>query len=333
MESTTKPNTVTPPRLIPSFLRGFDTVANHIGLIILPIALDLLLWFGPHLRINNLIQPIIPLIIPVPSSNTPDNVEIIRATQNMMTFFATHYNLVSVLRTYPIGIPSLIWGEYPLNTPLGTAPLFEINSTLAAMAIWFVFIAIGLVTGTLYFNWISHVVFQDIKSITLAQTARATFQVILFTLICAFGLFLLSIPLTIVISLIYIISPGIAQFALFLILLILAWMLVPFLFSPHGIFAYQQNAFIAMVTSARLVRITLPVTGLFILIALLLSQGMNLLWQIPTENSWMTLVGIAGHSFVTTSIIAASFVYYHDGIRWAQEVLQRNLVAQKASHS
>lgn len=333
METITKPDTITPPKLIPSFLRGFDMVANHIGLIALPIGLDLLLWFGPHLRIKDLIQPLIKEMAALPGFDTPDMVEMVRTNQTLWQFFAMHFNLASVLRTFPIGVPSLISGEYPLNTPLGTAPIFEINSALVALATWLLLILVGLVAGSLYFIWISHFVFQDGKSINLAQTLRAIVQVCLFTLICVFALFLLSIPLMIVIPLMYLISPGFAQFTLFLILLILAWLLVPFLFSPHGIFAFQQNAFIAMLTSARLVRVTLPMTGVFILIALLLSQGMNLLWQIPTEDSWMTLVGIAGHSFVTTGIIAASFVFYHDGIRWAEEVTQRNLVAQKASRS
>jgi hypothetical protein len=331
MESTPKPNPVDPPKLIPSFLHGFDTVANHIGLIILPLTLDLLLWFGPHVKIKNLLQPFIGQMASLPGFDTPDMAEIVRANQTLWQFFAEHYNLASTLRSYPIGVPSLISSEFTINTPLGIAPVIEVKSAMTAFGIWMLFFLVGLIVGSLYFNWISAIVFQDFKSVNLGQTAQAILQVFLFTLICIFAILIISIPLMIIIPLLYLISPGIAEFALFLILLVLAWLLVPFLFSPHGIFAYRQNAFIAMLTSVKLVRITLPVTGLFILIALLLSQGMNILWQIPSEDSWMTLVGIVGHSFITTGIITASFVYYRDGIRWAQEVLQRNLVGQKTA--
>jgi hypothetical protein len=37
----------------------------------------------------------------------------------------------------------------------------------------------------------------------------------------------------------------------------------------------------------------------------------------------MTLVGIAGHAFITTAILAASFVYYRDMNIWLQTVFEK----------
>ena len=39
----------TPPRIFKSILAGFNTVANHIYLIILPVLIDMVLWLGPKL--------------------------------------------------------------------------------------------------------------------------------------------------------------------------------------------------------------------------------------------------------------------------------------------
>ncbi len=328
-----EPNLITPPKLIPTFLNGFDMVANHIGLILMPILLDLLLWFGPHLRVKDLLQPFIQQLSTFPGFDTPDMIQIAQANQKVWQVFANDFNMVSFLRTYPIGVPSLISGEFAYKTPLGTAPVIDINSLLVALACWVGLIVVGTMAGSLYMNWISFAVFKDSKSVELVPVLRAIFQVFILTLVCFFALFLLSIPIMFFIALMYFINPGVAQFAVFLILIVLAWLLFPFLFSSHGIFAFRQNAFISIITSARLVRFSLPGTGLFVLLALLLNQGMNLLWQFPAEDSWMTLVGIAGHSFVTTAIITASFIYYRDGIRWAQEIMQRNLAAQKTSRA
>lgn len=333
MVANPKPTVITPPKLIPTFLNGFDMVANHIGLILMPMLLDLLLWFGPHLRINDLLQPVIRQITTFPGFDTPDMAQIAQANQQIWQDFATNFNLVSVFRTYPIGVPSLMSGEFANKTPLGTAPVIDINSLLVALAWWLGLILVGTAAGSIYMNWISFAVFKDTKSVELLTSIRAIFQVFILTVVCFLALFLLSIPIMFFIALMYFINPGVAQFAIFLILIVLAWLLFPFLFSSHGIFAYRQNAFISIVTSARLVRFSLPGTGLFVLMALLLSQGMNLLWQVPAVDSWMTLVGIAGHSFVTTAIIAASFIYYRDGMRWAQEIMQRNLAAQKTSRA
>ena len=48
-----------PPRLIPALVEGFDAITNHILVIFFPIALDLLIWFAPHLRLKNLIETIL----------------------------------------------------------------------------------------------------------------------------------------------------------------------------------------------------------------------------------------------------------------------------------
>ena len=47
-----------PPRLVPTIVKGFDMVASHVHLILLPILLDLFLWLGPKLRIDQLLAPL-----------------------------------------------------------------------------------------------------------------------------------------------------------------------------------------------------------------------------------------------------------------------------------
>ena len=50
---------------------------------------------------------------------------------------------------------------------------------------------------------------------------------------------------------------------------------------------------------------------------------MDLLWRTPDEASWLMLVGIAGHAFVTTSLLAATFIYYRDADRWTEDTLRK----------
>jgi hypothetical protein len=42
----------------------------------------------------------------------------------------------------------------------------------------------------------------------------------------------------------------------------------------------------------------------------------------PEETSWLSLVGVAGHAFVTTGLLAASFIYYRDADRWVKAILK-----------
>ena len=69
-------------------------------------------------------------------------------------------------------------------------------------------------------------------------------------------------------------------------------------------------------------RMTLPTTSLFFLSILAISEGLNILWRVPPENSWLTLIGVGGHAFITTALLAASFIYYRDADLWTQEALR-----------
>jgi hypothetical protein len=76
---------------------------------------------------------------------------------------------------------------------------------------------------------------------------------------------------------------------------------------------------------------TLPKTALFFLIILLVSEVLDILWSTPKDDSWLILVGIAGHALVTTGMLAASFVYYRDADRWVDWV-QRQAVLTSSTN-
>jgi hypothetical protein len=98
---------------------------------------------------------------------------------------------------------------------------------------------------------------------------------------------------------------------------------VPIFFAPHGIFLRGQNAFYSIYASLRLTRFTMPTSSMFVLAVFVISQGLNYLWAVPADDSWMTLVGIVGHAFVTTALLASSFIYYRDMNAWLETVFER----------
>jgi len=71
---------------------------------------------------------------------------------------------------------------------------------------------------------------------------------------------------------------------------------------------------------------------MFVLAVFLLSFGLNFLWNIPPKDSWITLLGIFGHSFVSTALLAGSFIYYRDMNIWLQSAIEKlhpNAVTKK----
>ena len=101
------------------------------------------------------------------------------------------------------------------------------------------------------------------------------------------------------------------------------WLIVPLFFTPHGIFIRKQNAIYSILSSLRMTRFSLPTSGMFVLSVFILSQGLDILWSAPKSESWLALVGFAGHAFVTTAVLAASFVYYRDMSDWLKNVYER----------
>jgi len=329
METPTDTVTVHPPRVIPSFIAGFNTIANHIQLILLPILLDLFLWFGPRLRLKTILDSINQdIALSMLEYGTQEMMDMVRMNQELMQLAIDRFNLFSALRTLPVGVSSLMADQGTLLNPLGQPVLLDMPNMLLAIVLWLVFGFVGLVLGSIYFSEVA----RFCKEITTRFSARKISAQFLQVLLLVVGLIILiiaiSIPTSIMVTILALISPGFAQIGLFVILFFVLWLALPLLFSTHGIFYNELGVLKSVLASARLVRYTLPATGLFMIGVILTSQAFNLLWTSAPETSWMVLVGIIGHAFTSTALLAASFLYYRDGLKWIEHITQ-DVIAKK----
>jgi hypothetical protein len=71
-----------------------------------------------------------------------------------------------------------------------------------------------------------------------------------------------------------------------------------------------------------MLRYALPPLGWFAMLAIIISQGMDMLWRVPPAESWMMGIGILGHAFICTGLLAASFIYYRDLNAWIESAQQ-----------
>ena len=62
-----------PPNLLKSIRAGFDAVANHATLLVIPVLLDLLFWLGPHIQIKRLLQGLLSNLASSSSFNTAES--------------------------------------------------------------------------------------------------------------------------------------------------------------------------------------------------------------------------------------------------------------------
>jgi hypothetical protein len=112
-----------------------------------------------------------------------------------------HFNLASVLRTYPVGVPSLMTGRFPGANPLGEPIIMNITSISGVLGWWLLFTLVGIVIGSLYFDAVAKVIngHRPIKG-PIPQ-AWLSFQVVILALIILMILLLLNIPAILLLSL------------------------------------------------------------------------------------------------------------------------------------
>ncbi len=323
MDKLEKTTLSTPPGLIQSFTAGFNSVAANIRLILLPVLLDIVLWFAPRLTIKPLVQPMFQQYFELlAASGAKDLQAFITSSQQLLQEGLDHYNLLSSLRTLPIGVPSLLSGRGVLANPLGPLKEIDLNSLGSTLGLWLIIALAGIAAGSLFFGEIARISLNLKEKLSLKRALKNFRDTLYLTVSSYVLLAILAIPAVILVFIISMISPTFSQLSIIFISLLLIWLLMPLIFSPHGIYGYNQNVFTSAINSIRLVRYFLPGTGVFILLGVFMSQGMDILWSFPTEDSWMVLVGILGHAFITTGVIASSFIYYRGGLRWMNERMQ-----------
>jgi hypothetical protein len=305
-----------PPGLIATFAAGFNSVANSITVIALPVLLDLFLWFGPRLSLHEFLQPTIDALPRL--YNDLASTANLQTAQEFWTDFFTRFNLFALLRTFPVGTSSLLYIEMPLETPLGNPVILQADSFSGILGVAILLILAGWLIGAMYFHWVSKVALNHParplwKSVSQTLWASLVWTTVLFTA---------GFPALMLLGLSAMISPALGQVILFLTSLAALWLLVPFYFSAHGIFTFQMDALNAILRSLRMARFTFPATSFFLFLTVLLSFGLRFLWSTPPTDSWWMLVGIVAHAFISTALLAASFIYYRDVNDWLKVVFE-----------
>ncbi len=316
-----------PPNVIKSIRNGFDAITKHLILLLFPVGLDLVLWFGPHLQIKSLIEGLIVEMNNVSELMPADFGEVMEAGQEIWMVGAERINLLIGLRSLPVGIFSLFTGILPVENPLGIPMFWDVTNLSAAVLIVLLVFLVGLMLGGLYFSAVRqaalfdelkwHGIFHDWPRVSLQSGILSLIWIIFFMAILVVG--------SCAATGITLFSVSLGQMVIILFGVISFWLIFPLIFSPHGIYSKGQKAWKSLLSSIRLTNLTFLKTSLFIMLALLLNQGLNMLWQVPPENSWLMLISVIGHAFVTTGMLSASFVYYQDMNRWSEEIQSLSL--------
>lgn len=323
-------NPVKPIGVLAALSAGFERVAAKPALILPPLVLDLVLWFGPHLTLPFLMQMVPEALSNLEAMAGTDSVLIadMATVQLLITSFVERYNLMSALSvlpwgmpfnflltvaSLPAGLPSVMAGRMPVLTPLGQPLIVELQDLPAVFIAWIGLTAIGLGLGAFYHRWLAQ---QSSANAELASGWQAWGRMILLFAGIYLGGFLLLLILGFTVSIVGMLLPFVIEIVPLIALVFLFWAAIYFAFTAHGIVLYRFRVVEAMLESARVVRLNLLSTLGFLFLCFIITWFGSQVWIRPGEETWYSVLALIGHAFVSTMLISASYIFYQGRRAW-----------------
>ncbi len=300
-----------PLGIMDSLSAGFGTLAQKPILLLIPILLDLFLWFGPHLSAAPIIPELTTRLQTLASQSTDTSAEIFGRT---LEEILGSYNLFSALSTWPLGIPSLLAGNEPGTNPLGINPVIKISSLGEFLVCLLLLVLLGLLLASLYFSLIARRVKGKSTSLRtwMMITGIHWGRIVASVALVLAGIFFLSIPFFLIVEVLGLIFGPLALLMSLAGTVAVVWGIFHLFFAVHSILIENASIPKAMINSIRLVRLY-PYSAVGLLLAtMLISLGLGKIWHMPPSESWTRLVGIFGNAFINTGLVTATFVYYRE---------------------
>jgi len=299
---------------------GFNKTAENLYLLILPVMVDLLIWLGPRLRIYELFHDQIDAIFTELNNTVPQELSMqIGTLYDSMEMLIRESNLMSILGSIPFSIPALFGGVILTGNPLSGTRTIEINSFFTGLLLVVLLGIIGLIFGVFYYSIVGHTCAYSCGKLTFRKFLKNASNIVLLLLALFAAGLVLMLPVSCLFTLLAFISISVAQVVSLILFLGLAWLIIPLFFTPHAIFLSDLRLMDAVKLSWRMSRWLSGPTSFFIIACVILFQGLNLIWTIPSSESWLLLIGIFGHAFISTALICASFILYQQNLKWLVE--------------
>ena len=318
MEKNEIPSMTPFPRVLKVLGDGCNLVANNAKLLILPLVFDLILLFGPRLRIAAYFKPMFESaysqMIASVSNTAAAQLEL---AQELILDFLDKINLSGMIQIFPIGV-NLLDASGSAVTPLGTAASFEMRSIFQIIPVMIVMTVLGVLIGTLYFSVTAGTAGRDGKFM-IGNFGKQLLNTVLFYLALIILLAVLFVPVSCVMTFSFMAVPFLYQIIMIILIAAGCWLIIPLFYIPHGIFVKHLDLTQAIKESIGLSSWSGPVTIRFMLFSIVISMGLDLIWAIPEQNSWLILFSIFGHAFVSTALLTASFLLFTELDQWQAE--------------
>jgi len=321
-----------PNGVVETLSAGYAAINHQLWILLIPIALDVFLWLGPHVSYSPLVDPALArgsawvrqigaVSRRAPSSpelnangngngNGNGSVSVDDVRQSLMSL-ATDTNVLSLLARGPLTLPSvavLLGGIGALSfvTSWGEGAALLVGSLLG-----------GLLIGGFFYAAIA----QQVRGAGTNPVAaglsvpRSLARVLgLFLVLLGFGL-LLGLPVLVVVGVMALVAPVLAAFGMALAIVALLLVDVYLYFALNAIFVSRVGPLAAVQRSVAVVRKHLWPTVALALLSWVILAGMDRVWELLAANvqaPFGVALGMLGNAYIASGLIAASMIFYHE---------------------
>lgn len=303
--------------VIDSLSTGLSLVTERVWVVAIPVLLDLWYWLGPQLSISPLLKRVERFFVqsaPEAISGTPITIDMVT---DMLTTLGQQFNLFSLLSASLLGVPTLMAAGNSEN-----ASVIEVHGWLVLISLAAFLILVGLAIGCIYFTFIVRgLVGQSEDHLALLRQAGVMWlRVVALVLLVLFFVVALIVPFSFLVGFLALVSGGAATFLIWLFYISVIWIGIYLYFTVDAIVINDVGPIRAIWNSANVVVRNFWSALALVVLIFVLKQGLALVWQRLGEvHPVGTIVGIAGHAFVGSGLVAAGLLFYRDRYRYWQE--------------
>lgn len=302
--------------VIESISTGFDAVARHPWLLIVPFALDLFLWLGPRIQASALYDQFVPYLQNFPVALDVDTRLAVQQFMQALQEFFSKFNLFSWLSSGLFGVPTLnAGGDSTAKLVTGGVPaVWQISDVGSYILLIIALNIVGLLAAALLWVMLIDVMRKEVLNLRnmLKRSFSLWVRLLTFVLALLAVFIVLALGLSVVTALIGAISLSFAAFIPLVVLSLGAWGLFYLAFTLHGLALYNLPAVRSMRLSMLMTRLFFAPTLGLVVISIAIYMGIGLIWTNFAIDSWARLIAMLGNAFIVAGLMMSSLIYYQN---------------------
>jgi hypothetical protein len=312
--------------VIDSLSAGYRFLIKRLDLVLIPVLLDLFLWRAPRLSIAPILDRLARFQrLAVASPEVPGDIAVLAEQSSaILQELGKQSNLFNLLLStsgWLLHLPSLLYG----TASLSSTRVYDLANGFTVVGLTVLLTLVGIAVGVLYINLLArHLpIGAGPKAPSWQQLVRLILRhylwVVFFLLLVVCGILVLLVPMSIGMTLMTLIYPGLASVLGFLFGGLLMVLFLYLYFVPVGLIMDNLDLWGAVVQSFRLVRDNFWGALGLIFLSDLISLGFALILErVVVYQPVGTLAAILANAFVGSGLALGLLVFYRSRVLLAQ---------------